>query len=137
MAQQLGGAIGLAAIATVAAAATRAAGGGIAGGTHGIHVAFLVTLCLPLMAAGITVFALQNPTPSTTAVEGERKVLHLSTTDPVPVVALPIGDVSDASVVSRDANRLPNGSLPLEEYDDEGGDLAAPATSRSKDRPSS
>jgi MFS family permease len=75
MSQQLGGAIGLAAIATVAAAATRAGGGGIAGGTHGIHVAFLVTLCLPLIAAGVTVFALRNPTPEAALVEGAREIV--------------------------------------------------------------
>jgi EmrB/QacA subfamily drug resistance transporter len=60
MSQQLGGAIGLAAIATVAAAATRSAGGGVAGETHGIHLALLVTLCLPLIAATISLLALRD-----------------------------------------------------------------------------
>jgi EmrB/QacA subfamily drug resistance transporter len=66
MSQQLGGAIGLAAIATVAAAATRSAGGGILGETHGIHIAFLVTLCLPVIAAGISLLVLKDPAPPTT-----------------------------------------------------------------------
>jgi EmrB/QacA subfamily drug resistance transporter len=134
MSQQLGGAIGLAAIATVAAAATRAAGGGIAGGTHGIHVAFLVTLCLPLMAAGITVLALRNPIPGSAGVEGVREVFPSSTTDPLPVVARSDG-VGDASFVPPDPNRALKGPLSLEPYGGTGGvDLSA---SRSRDCPDS
>src|ERR1700728_4566782 len=103
MSQQLGGAIGLAAIATVAAAATRAGGGGIAGGTHGIHVAFLVTLCLPLLAAVITVVALRNPTPETAIEEGASEVLHPPRTEPVPVASRSEADKSDASFAPPDS----------------------------------
>jgi EmrB/QacA subfamily drug resistance transporter len=99
MSQQLGGAIGLAAIATVAAAATRSGGGGIPGGTHGIHVAFLVTLCLPVLAAVISVLALRNPTPETAIDEGAREVFQPSRTDPAPIVGRSEGDQSDASLV--------------------------------------
>jgi EmrB/QacA subfamily drug resistance transporter len=98
MSQQLGGAIGLAAIATVAAAAARAGGGGIPGGTHGIHVAFLVTLCLPLLAAVVTVVALRNATPETTTEGGAREVFHPSRTDPVPIAGRSESDQSDASL---------------------------------------
>jgi MFS family permease len=94
MSQQLGGAIGLAAIATVAAAATRAGGGGIAGGTHGIHVAFLVTLCLPLLAAVVTVLALRNPTPESAIEASAREVFHPSRTDPVPTLRRPEGELA-------------------------------------------
>jgi MFS family permease len=75
MAQQLGGALGLAAIATVAAAATRSGGGGVAGGTHGIHVAFLVVLCLPLIAAAVTIFAVKRPPPEATLLDNRREIL--------------------------------------------------------------
>jgi EmrB/QacA subfamily drug resistance transporter len=83
MAQQLGGALGLAAIATVAAAAARSGGGGIKGGTHGIHVAFLVTLCLPLIAAVVTFIALKRPVTGSVGDDVTREVLEVTALDPV------------------------------------------------------
>jgi EmrB/QacA subfamily drug resistance transporter len=136
MAQQLGGAIGLAAIATVAAAATRAAGGGIAGETHGIRVAFLVTMCLPLIAAGVTFLALRNPTPETAVLGGGREVIPLPASDPVAMGTAPGVELSNISFdppeSGRDLERPPS----LERYGaTDGTDLAVPAMPRSKESP--
>jgi hypothetical protein len=40
-----------------------------------VDVAFLATLCLPLIAAGVTVFALRNPTPGVGLVEGAHEIV--------------------------------------------------------------
>jgi EmrB/QacA subfamily drug resistance transporter len=63
MSQQLGGAIGLAAIATIAAAVTTGHGGGVIGNAAGIRAAFWVTTLLPLSGA---VLALWNSSFRTT-----------------------------------------------------------------------
>jgi EmrB/QacA subfamily drug resistance transporter len=110
MSQQLGGAIGLAAIATVAAAATRSGGGGIAGGTHGIHVAFLVTLCLPVIAVGITLFALRDPTPDVAFEDGAREVIELSTSEH-EAIAVRSKD-NDAAPDTPDSGRTAGSGAP-------------------------
>jgi len=136
MSLQLGGATGLAAIATVAAAATRSGGGGVAGGTHGIHVAFLVTLCLPLIAAGLTLLTLRNPTPDTAVLEGSRELLRTPTTEQVAIVTQP-GDASDDSSLAPQSPGLTLKDLPSLERRGDTGEIAliARSTARSKECP--
>jgi sugar phosphate permease len=64
MSQQLGGALGLAAIATVASAASVAAGGGLLGEAHGIRFALGVSACVGVAAIFISLTALKAPASS-------------------------------------------------------------------------
>ena len=109
MSQQLGGAIGLAAIATVAAVATSSGGGGLAAETHGIHVAFLVTLCLPLIGAVISVVGLKSSSPPTKAGEQAGSEAGLVVTGPVDVVhhsmAIPDNDALSLEEVASHSRR--------------------------------
>ena len=68
MSQQLGGALGLAAVATVASAAATGAGGGIIGEAHGVRIGFLVAFGLAVSAAIVSTLWLKTPPP-------ERSVL--------------------------------------------------------------
>lgn len=61
MSQQLGGALGLAAVATVAAAVAAGAGGGLAGEAHGVRFGFLVALALAVLAAFVSALWLRTP----------------------------------------------------------------------------
>lgn len=61
MSQQLGGALGLAAVATVAAAVSSGAGGGLAGEAHGVRYGFLVALGLAVLAALVSALWLKTP----------------------------------------------------------------------------
>jgi EmrB/QacA subfamily drug resistance transporter len=60
MSQQLGGAIGLAVIATVAAAATSPGPNHLAGEAHGIRVAFLVALGIAVVGATLALTAMKG-----------------------------------------------------------------------------
>lgn len=81
MGQQLGGSLGLAAIATVAAAATTAAGGGLVGEDHGIRTAILAATLLPLLGATIAFFALKR-------MPGPVGPIDIAVTGEVPVVVV-------------------------------------------------
>jgi hypothetical protein len=59
MSQQLGGAIGLAVIATIAAAATSPGPNHLAGEAHGIRVAFLVALGIAAVGATLALTAMK------------------------------------------------------------------------------
>jgi MFS family permease len=72
MSQQLGGAIGLAVIATIAAAATSPGPNHLAGEAHGIRVAFLVALGIAVVGATLALTAMKG-TPR--GVEREITVL--------------------------------------------------------------
>jgi EmrB/QacA subfamily drug resistance transporter len=72
MSQQLGGAIGLAVIATIAAAATSPGPNHIAGEAHGIRVAFLVALGIAVVGATLALTAMKG---SSREVEREVTVL--------------------------------------------------------------
>jgi EmrB/QacA subfamily drug resistance transporter len=72
MCGQLGSAIGLAAIATVFAVTTAAAGGGVHGELHGIHAGFTAATLLPLLVVTVALVGLRKP------LKTERSVVQLA-----------------------------------------------------------
>jgi hypothetical protein len=77
-------------------------------------VAFLVTLCLPLIGAVIAILALQNPTPESALGDGAREVFRPPTADPVAVVRRSDSELSDASFGPPDSHRAREGPQSLE-----------------------
>jgi sugar phosphate permease len=69
MSQQLGGALGLATVATIASAAATGVGGGVLGEAHGIRIGFLVALGLALVGGVIAMVWLQTPDQNAVIVE--------------------------------------------------------------------
>jgi sugar phosphate permease len=62
--QQLGGALGLAAVATIASAASAVAGGRLLAEAHGIHVAFLVCCAVAVLGGFLALRLLEEPASS-------------------------------------------------------------------------
>jgi MFS family permease len=69
MSQQLGGALGLAVIATVASAAAGIGGGHLAAEAHGIRIGFLTCALVAATGCVVALTALKTP-------EGDRRVVE-------------------------------------------------------------
>jgi MFS family permease len=93
MSQQLGGALGLAAVATVASAAAVGAGGGIAGEAHGLRIGFAVACALAISAAIIATLFLKTPNP-------ERAVAAVIDVASEPLIPVPIGEVGENTALT-------------------------------------
>jgi EmrB/QacA subfamily drug resistance transporter len=86
MSQQLGGAVGLAAVATVASAAAVVAGSRVAAEAHGIRVAFFVCMCIAIFGAILVRCFLVGPATSDPAqVAGEVLLLDAAILDGEPL----------------------------------------------------